>query len=237
MILFYSFGHLASTLDNLSIARNITLDTFQLAWLWLFIFLLFSFMVIRARLPEHFTLFLNVISATILIFPLETILFAVIPFNQNDERDREALSRIRGEAEAASSLPQIPQNELPDIYYIILDGYERADKLNEFYNYDNSYFIRSLEDRDFYVASSSRSNYLSTDYSLNTSLNLIYVHDLPRNLFARTKYDLLTDHVSDFLREQGYQIVVFESGTCDTELNIKISLCLHQPFKHETSQS
>jgi hypothetical protein len=221
IIMFFSFGHFANALGNWSIKDILILDISGLAWLWLFAFLLFTFMIIRSTLPEYFTGLLNIISSAIVISSLVLIISAVVPIKQDGHQVVEALSQSRRETETESPLLELSESELPDVYYIVLDAYERADKLEEFYNYDNSYFVQSLEDRGFYVASSSRSNYLNTDYSLNTSLNLVYVHDLPIRLFVRTKYNLLTNHVSDFLRKQGYQIVVFQSGTGDTDTQYK----------------
>jgi hypothetical protein len=47
----------------------------------------------------------------------------------------------------------------PDIYYVILDGYARADILDELYGYDNSRFLDYLERHGFFVAETSHSNY------------------------------------------------------------------------------
>ena len=53
----------------------------------------------------------------------------------------------------------------PDIYYIILDGYSRDDTLQDFFDYDNSQFLKALEDMGFYVARCSQSNYAQTQLS------------------------------------------------------------------------
>jgi hypothetical protein len=50
----------------------------------------------------------------------------------------------------------------PDIYYIIVDGYARADVLREYYEFDNSEFLNGLEKRGFTVNDSSRANYYWT---------------------------------------------------------------------------
>ena len=74
------------------------------------------------------------------------------------------------------------ENELPDIFYIIVDGYGRQDILNELYDFDNSEFIDSLEQRGFYVAQKSMSNYCQTTLSLASSLNLDYINNLVQDL-------------------------------------------------------
>jgi hypothetical protein len=138
----------------------------------------------------------------------------ILEFGQSSE---SIFAEIREEAQAEKDLPTLSQIEKPDIYYIILDSYERADKLLEYYGFDNSEFITSLEQRGFNVLSSSRSNYLNTTYSLNTSLNMVYIHELPKRPFINSLSNLRNNHVSDFLRDQGYQIVVFQSGTGDSD--------------------
>ncbi len=65
--------------------------------------------------------------------------------------------------------------DLPDVYYIVLDAYARADSLRAFYGYDNTGFIRALESRGFYVAAKSRANYDQTPLCLASALNMTYL--------------------------------------------------------------
>jgi hypothetical protein len=64
---------------------------------------------------------------------------------------------------------------LPDVYYVILDGYTRGDVLDEVYQFDNEPFLSALEARGFVVARESYSNYPATYLSLASSLNERYV--------------------------------------------------------------
>jgi hypothetical protein len=68
--------------------------------------------------------------------------------------------------------------DLPDVYYIVLDGYGRADVLSSIFNYDNSEFIEFLKEKGFYVGERSHSNYIETYLSLTSSLNLVHSADL-----------------------------------------------------------
>lgn len=70
------------------------------------------------------------------------------------------------------------QENLPDIYYIVLDGYGRQDVFSEMYNYNNEDFINKLEEKGFYVADNSYSNYNKTILSLPSSLNMEYIEDI-----------------------------------------------------------
>jgi len=103
-----------------------------------------------------------------------------------------------------------PARPLPDIYYIILDGYGRADVLEAYYAYDNSGFVEFLQARGFFVASASLSNYSQTTLSLASSLNLSYldflVDDLGRCSQDQQPLDALigSSLVHAKLEESGY---------------------------------
>lgn len=211
--LFYSFGHIATSLEKWLHPKGFGFNISMLAWIWLLVFLLLSFLVVRFRLPDKTTQFLNLISGILLVFSLSAIITAVDVNSDSSQLDEGILAQLRGKTEAEASLRQVPSSELPDIYYIIFDGYERADYLKALYGYDNSPFLDALEQRGFYIISSSHSNYLNTNYSLNTSLNLMYFNEFPDRIFNKANYNLLTNYVGDFLQKQGYRTVVFDSGT------------------------
>jgi hypothetical protein len=109
-------------------------------------------------------------------------------------------------------------DELPNIYYIVLDGYARADILDELYNYDNSEFLEFLDRKGFFVAEQSRANYIQTVLSLASSLNLSYLDDVasragPETSDRQPLRKMLRDStVRRFLDELGYVTVAFPSG-------------------------
>jgi hypothetical protein len=73
----------------------------------------------------------------------------------------------------------------PDIYYIIADAYARADALQAYYGFDNREFLDWLEQRGFYIAGDSWSNYQSTYLSLASSLNMRLLDDVFAQLQAQ----------------------------------------------------
>ncbi|HIN88999.1 MAG TPA: hypothetical protein EYN05_10150 [Nitrospinaceae bacterium] len=106
----------------------------------------------------------------------------------------------------------------PDIYYIILDGYMREDVMKEFWRFDNSEFIKSLENRGFYVAPKSRSNYQTTWFSLASSLNMEYFLE---NLSIDTTQSInnipfieavAQNKVAKLLKSIGYQYIHLPHG-------------------------
>lgn len=151
--------------------------------------------------------YLNLVSVFVLIYPLYQISVtiysasddAIIPWNKLVKKEEPL---------------QAPNTKtLPDIYYIILDGYTSADVLNDVYQIDNSEFILALQQRGFYIADQSRSNYIWTMLSLSSSLNMDYLE------FATEKagpasgnilplYDLIHhNQVRSLLEAAGYSIV------------------------------
>lgn len=115
--------------------------------------------------------------------------------------------------------------KLPDIYYIILDAYGRADRLKQFYGYDNEPFLRALAKRGFYVARNSRSNYDQTPLCLSSALNMTYLDDLarrigPNNDSAEPLREMIDDNaVADYLRTQGYHYVYVWTGAGQTRVD------------------
>lgn len=74
------------------------------------------------------------------------------------------------------------RGENPDIYYIILDGYARADILEELYGFDNSGFIGDLKEKGFIIPINNHSNYPKTTFSITSTLNMDYIQNIAPGL-------------------------------------------------------
>ena len=61
------------------------------------------------------------------------------------------------------------------MYVILLDGYPRADTLQETFGIDNTAFTADLEDRGFTVSDGARANYNKTWLTLASMFNGSYV--------------------------------------------------------------
>ena len=106
----------------------------------------------------------------------------------------------------------------PDIYFILLDGYARADVLKQYYDFDNSPFLDHLRTLGFQVSDASRSNFYWTFLSVGSALNLDYIQVLlngpvdPARTDRTELYRLLRDNrASQFLRARGYRYVHLQS--------------------------
>jgi hypothetical protein len=114
---------------------------------------------------------------------------------------------------------------LPDVYYIILDGYGRADVLREYYDFDNSPFVNNLKSKGFYVAANGRSNYSLTALSLSSSLNMDYLDvsltdGLSNNERISALFPLIeNNYVIQEFNNRGYTTINFASGWEATDYN------------------
>lgn len=98
------------------------------------------------------------------------------------------------------------QTKLPDIYYILLDGYPRSDTLKQYFNYDNSSFDNYLESNNFFIANKSHTNYSQTSLAMPAILNMSYLKDVKPKGITRT--ELLETYnnnkVLHYLKAAGY---------------------------------
>jgi hypothetical protein len=97
--------------------------------------------------------------------------------------------------------------------------------LNAAYKYDNANFLNELKKRGFYVGECSQSNYIRTDVSVGSSLNMSYLQDLDKsftpNAIARDKlWDALRHSAARYnFESMGYQTVGFATGFAWNELD------------------
>ena len=115
----------------------------------------------------------------------------------------------------------------PDIYYIVMDEYAPLRILENFYDYDNSDFIKFLEEKGFYVTKNSHSNYAQTSTSLASTLNMKYLNYLSDKVGNESKdhgilYQMLDNNlVMRIFKSAGYEIYNISSGAWNTgSLNI-----------------
>ena len=97
-------------------------------------------------------------------------------------------------------------SSLPDIYLIITDEYAHPDTMREYYDYDNSAFIESLEERGFFVANASRTHSINTQRSIASVLNMEYVDEAEMSVLVHKNAD---NKVVNFLKAKGYYYVCF----------------------------
>ena len=102
-------------------------------------------------------------------------------------------------------------DSMPDIYYIILDAYANDSILSEIYHYKKNSLTEFIKERNFFIASGSRTNYISTLPSLSSSLNYSYLDSIDRGADGQ-KNIIYKNRVSGYLKNKGYEIVHVKSG-------------------------
>lgn len=163
---------------------------------------------------------LNAVAAVALAIPIGTSVSNALSHADAGLAGRETPSAHAAETSRAGTAPAAT----PDIYYIILDAYGRDDVLRRYYDHDNGAFLRGLEERGFYVARRSRSNYAQTYLSLASSLNSTYLDDLAERVGADSedrgplRRMIMHSRAAAFLRDHGYTFVSFSSGYTGTEI-------------------
>ncbi len=226
-ILFYSIGHLNNYIGNLYIViLNITITASEISIFIFFnitILLFLHFYNANYSLDLFFSL-VKIFGAS--CFLIQFFLLLSYFFSGNvefikDEYDRNSAIENLNET--------IYEDNLPDIYYIILDGYGRKDILNSLYDYDNSLFIENLNHLGFYVAENSRSNYCQTYLSMSSSLNMDYLQNLNNINEEYEERNILVDlihknAVFDNLKKNGYKIVSISGTWTDDNIYSDISM-------------
>lgn len=218
LVLFFSYGHIYDLVQNrlllgVNVGRHrVLFPLFVLAWV------LITIWVSRRKNLVGMTSALNLIGVLVLIYPL---------FQISSFEIRSATKAIGSPAQAVqaevANLELAPGENPPDIYYIILDTYTRADTLEKYFSYDNSSFIAGLKSEGFYVATCSQSNYLYTALSLATSLNFNFPDTFADDLYPTDKntsdiYPYLFNNAAVFaLRKLGYRFEAIDSGFSPTE--------------------
>lgn len=208
MVWFFVYGHLYNQIKNFSIMGQIIGRHRYLILVWTAIIVSVAFLLIRShRSLPNLILGLNLISLILISIPLVQV--GAYQFRSLLHPKTPVVTGNTLIAWTNSASP-------PDIYYIVLDGYGRADALESVEGIDNSAFINSLQQMGFYVAQCSQSNYTRTLLSLASTFNMDYVQSLDPHLTPDQDTSWLYPYLKHSLVRQqleglGYKTIVFEN--------------------------
>ncbi|HJS54037.1 MAG TPA: sulfatase-like hydrolase/transferase, partial [Chitinophagaceae bacterium] len=165
--------------------------------------LLVLFFILRRRrtVPENLFLFLN--TAILLFITVDAVtIFLTGSKNKYTLDGKDELSY-----QACDSCKK------PDIYYIIFDAYTSSKQLKDEYGYSNQAIEDYLNNKGFYFAKASKSNYNYTVYSVGSTLNMNYIKNVDtlnkttdRQYLQALKLSYKNE-VASFLQREGYQIL------------------------------
>ena len=236
-ILFFSFGHFLSAFTSLLLRltgidlhpfvfNNISWKMIVLLVVWVGVFFIFAYSVNHINSDVRIIiLFMNVTSITLLVVMVYQTTRETIntqKFVREGIKESNQVSRNSQSSSIQQAEP--PDNPLPDIYYLIIDGYGNANTLNRYYGYDNNEFLTFLENKGFYTSTYSHSNYPHTLLSLSSSLNMEYLDEVAE-IVGKSSINPLpliqkiqSNRIIVFLDNHNYATVAYESGYGATEL-------------------
>ncbi|MFQ5872425.1 MAG: hypothetical protein ACE5JL_01290 [Dehalococcoidia bacterium] len=221
LLLFFSYGHIYNVLaDTRLVLFGVSIGAHELLFpVFGSILLVSSYVLLKlgANLGKATGGF-NVVAG--FLVSISVVNIAVAGFSA----EKWSQSTITSPTGGANPQVKIGPDGRPDIYYIVLDGYGRADILEDLYDFDNSEWLSYLEEKGFYIANDSRANYSQTALALASSLNGAYLDELIGRMHGTSEDRkplmglIKNNFASEFLRELGYTHVAFASGYEVTEI-------------------
>ena len=220
MVLFFSYGHIHILLTEKLEDFNFT------SWLLFACVVLAILAVVWAiKKSPSSAVTLNVIALGLVVTTLVQI---------GPGLEKRTVSALGAKNAPVQELSR-PQNA-PDVYYFILDSYGREDLLREAYGYDNSEFVNGLRERGFYVAECSQSNYVRTEISVTSTLNMSYLQDLdpafePESTRRRVLWASFKHSAARYNFEtMGYKTIAFATGFAWSEFDDANVFYIPPPF-------
>ena len=211
LFLFFSFGRFRTYIEPA-----------WLVWLfsitWITIFVSGFYFIAKNKKPfRKATIILNIIAFVLTAIPATNII--IYQFTETDLLIQDAGTKNQVKDNANSRLQQHP-----DIYFIILDAYARADILKDIYDFDNSDFLNFLTDKGFYIPEKATSNYCQTSLSIASCFNLMYLDKLVEKIgkynpsFKPARELCSKGLIKQYLRDKGYKIVNFSPSPVPAQL-------------------
>lgn len=145
-------------------------------------------------------------------------------------------------AEAMRDAPPATGSAQRDIYYIILDGFGRADTISRVYDFDLEPFVTWLQARGFGVPDKAATNYGQTYLSIASTLNLGYLDGIatavPSNSVDRNPLAYLIDRnaLMQLAKRAGYELVSVGSDFTPTENMASVDVCLCTQYGSGSSE-
>lgn len=196
IFLFFSYGHIFTYLEQVwpEIRHRLILPS------WFLILILSIWLIRKLKNTDDLTKFISIVAIVLLVYQG----FLAVRFEIN------RLILNSGNTGKVIGMPEdLSIEELPDIYFIILDGHTSSATLKEIFGYDNSAVMIELEEMGFYQAECSQSNYTLTEFSLTSTFNINYLDEFLDNLNQLPDYT--NSYTLQFLENYGYQKIKFET--------------------------
>jgi hypothetical protein len=217
LFMFFAYGHVYQLLEGWSIGGFEIGRHRYIGSIWVVILFSAGIVILKkSKTSRSINEILNIVSIALIIFPI--IQIGVFETNAASVRTKPVIGKA--ESLIKDSNTDISPELLPDVYYIILDGYSREDVLKDLYGYDNSAFINELKSLGFVIPDCAQSNYSRTALSLSSTFYMDYVQNFShlikqgdQSLDMPVYHEYIQHNpVRSTLAQYGYQTVAFETG-------------------------
>lgn len=211
LVLFFMFGRAHDQIGDFAINTPITpLGPTKILLLGSAVAVILAWLFIR-RISAERTEKLNSTLSTVAVVMVASTLITVLPALFSNDKSSGSSEPKNTENSVASAVTN--KQDLPDVYYILLDGYAREDLLKQDFNHDNSGFTGSLKSKGFYVADKANSNYAHTHFSVPSTFNMKYLNYLSEEMGedstdrAPLKDLMQNNEVVPIFKQLGYKYV------------------------------
>ena len=163
ILIFFNYDLIHSLL-TLSILNNFFNVKIFSQILWISIFIISFYFLLKLIKKEIFLSFSLFFILLINIFPGLTLLHQAITTDKEEIKLNKSYS--------LNIFEKIEDKNLHNVYYLLFDHYSRNDVYNKFYDYDNSYFLNEIKKYDFKVIYNSATNVVYTDMTMTSIFDM-----------------------------------------------------------------
>jgi hypothetical protein len=163
--------------------------------------------LLKTKSHKELNSIFNVISITIFGFLIFNIMLYQVTNSNEDYLEFIDLPLVEKEI-----------NKKPNVFVLIFDEFAGEKQLKMDFDYDLIKFNNELQVRNFLVPNVSLSNYVATEYSTTSFLNMVYLDEVIKKAGEKvTDYKIslklkAENNVMKILKSHGYKITVFNSG-------------------------
>ena len=225
LIMLFSYGHIYYLLSDVMIDEfDIGQNRYLIPAFGLVLGISIFFIIRARRVFDNATSILNVISIVFIIVAISNVALVGAEITSCDKCSNQELfyetRDFSGYFEPHKFL--ISENqELPDVYYLILDEYARNDALIDYHDFSNHELTEFLENKGFHIAKNSFANYPMSVQSIPAIMNMDYINFLADEIGTEVRnykplneknYGLYPNNmVIKNFKEMDYKIITFNT--------------------------
>jgi hypothetical protein len=210
IIMFFSYGRILNILMDVKINDFVLGRNKHMIILYLFMVILFFYIVklkIIINNKRKINYYLNIFSIVVLAVSIITTV-ANYDWTRINQINNKNITEKNNSLDNDNS---VLQNN-PNVYFLIFDSYVSNYVLKKYYNYNNDDFLFKLEKQGFSIDKKAVSNYSFTGASINSTLNMDYIHKKKEYVDAYNQDTVIGKGYSENLvmkrfRTMGYKII------------------------------